>query len=418
MSYSIIQQPEENTLQYSNGEIISVVEQSDYDPDSPEWKDFKFWADVYVNGEKKVRLKSFPEPLTDKGVFNLKNIASAFTKWEYVFSSSDIFQQSPNSACELQLYYGEERNNNGSWTSESQATGNTFISLNAAPWKDDAALSQYVIDNYEKLFLNKAKELKTSAVFGDQYLFFYNKAGEYTPAAKIEICTFTNSVPGDWSSLKGIYRVDNSYSDASGVQCVNVGVNAMQKINDESLYTKVYGDDSFFDSGVKRWNVCMIYSGAEKATDYVEIVLDTSCYRYPEPIIVYWLNNLGAFDQYIFNSKNIISTTKKAQSFTKQAGKLVGSSYVNNSYDQTKVNYFTELQDTIEITANWLSDDDVKLLKSLVMSPIVFFKGTDNVMYSASIDANDYKLSYRKFQKKYDLTLKLIPSTSYNSQLQ
>lgn len=127
---------------------------------------------------------------------------------------------------------------------------------------------------------------------------------------------------------------------------------------------------------------------------------------------------MGGFDSYVFNSKNITSTNKTTQSFKRQSGKLVGNEYVTNSFDQTNIKYFTQLQDTIELTATWLSNNDTKLLHSLFASSVVFYKGTDGIMYAGSIDDTDYRLIYRKHQKKYDLTLKLKPSATYVTQLQ
>ncbi|MGN6439074.1 MAG: hypothetical protein ACTHMM_21200 [Agriterribacter sp.] len=412
MAYSILQQPTANSLQYSNGDIVAVVQQSDYDPVF--YKDYKFWAKLKVNGIESVTLKSFPEPGTDKGIINLNGIASAFTKYDYIFNNSSIFAGCPGSSCELQLMLGEEYNYNGTWFSQEQTSGNTFISLNAAPVKNEV-LSDYVLGALSNKFLNKATEIKTSSVFGDQYLFYYTPVAV---AKKLEIVTFSTPTVGDYSGLRGIYRIDNPFSDNSGVQRAAIGLDALQAINDEGEYSVIFGESDLLNPSVKCWMVCITSDSGEKVSEVVTVYLDESCHNYPDPLQLFWLNNLGGFDSYIFNSKNFTTTDKTVQSFKKQSGKLVGNNYVANTYDQTNINYFTQLQDSIEISANWVTDNEVHLLHSLFKSSVVFYRGTDNVMYAGTIETTSYPIKRRRFQKRNDITLKLKPSKTYNTQLQ
>ncbi|HEY4876897.1 MAG TPA: hypothetical protein VIH86_15060, partial [Puia sp.] len=88
---------------------------------SPNTTDYKFIADVYVNGELKTTLKSFPDPVYSYGVFNLKNIASNFVSFDFLFVEDDtIFHNCPNSSAEIYLEFGEEY-------SVGTSTGSTFV---------------------------------------------------------------------------------------------------------------------------------------------------------------------------------------------------------------------------------------------------------------------------------------------------
>src|SRR5271156_2446953 len=110
MSYSIIQQP----LITSLGSLVSAGNDSVYTVSgdtyiAPNVTDYKFIADVYVNGVLQTTLKAFPDPNYGFGVFNLKNIIPNFVSIDFLYVEDDqTFHNCPNSSADVYIEFGEE----------------------------------------------------------------------------------------------------------------------------------------------------------------------------------------------------------------------------------------------------------------------------------------------------------------------
>src|SRR5258706_14581057 len=109
MPIGISQQP--FIIGSSNNDNYYVVSSSQYVASSSAYLDYKYTADVKdASGSVLCTLKSFPDPVYKYGVFNLKNIASAFTSYDFFpdFNAASLFYTASNSYKKLQLFFGEE----------------------------------------------------------------------------------------------------------------------------------------------------------------------------------------------------------------------------------------------------------------------------------------------------------------------
>jgi hypothetical protein len=128
---------------------------------------------------------------------------------------------------------------------------------------------------------------------------------------------------------------------------------------------------------------------------------------------IYWLNEVGGFNSWLFNKKNETTQNKQTQSFKRIPGKLQpNGSYTLNTYDGQNEPYFTVLQDTIEMTTDFLTDDEALYLKGLVSSPVVYMEDQNGLTTRIIIDQNSYRINKKVNQKIY--TFKMNISQSYN----
>lgn len=411
MAYSILQQPASGSLNASNNIIIANVVQQDGLDNT--YKDYKFIADLKVNTVVSVRLKSFPEPGTDKGVFTLDNIANAFTSHDFEeLTDTGVFAECLKSSCAMQLVFGEEYVLNGDWTQALElATGNSFIVLNAAPKSTDPAMSNFLPANTTKKFLTLVKKIVTrSGVFGNAYLYFYSPGGNI--CNKVKITTYNAA-----GAVLGVYTANNAFTANAGVQRVNVGNTALQTLqSNPANYTVVSGAANIYTTNVASLKVTLINNSNTEVIETITVINDDSCNQFENNMQLFWLNRFGGFDNFLFLKQNILSEKKTTQSFNKQRGKLSGNSYVQHSYDRGKVDYFTDIKQTYTLNQDYLSKEDVLLLAGLVNSPIVFYRDEAGNLYSAAIEESEYKLT--KTEKNYKLSLKMSPSFTYNAQLQ
>ena len=421
MSFSIVNEPAPGTLHANNDSIFSVVQQTDYDPNN--YRDYKAVARVLVNGSEVTRLKSFPVPGTQKMVFDLKNISSSFTKPHFfpqygLLTTGSIFQRCEASTAEIQLVYGEEYNYNGSWTQYSdQASGNTFVITHASMWRGEE------MKNYNPgevfypgvaSFLTKAKKMKTYPEFPLQFLYYYSVGNS---AYHVGIKTYDRA-----NNLLCNAFVPNTYSDDDGMQRVQVGLSALQDLQQVHAYNVISGLGDIYQDGVTdHWEVQLLRESFEPSTLPITIYLDTNCISFANPLQVFWINNLGGFDSFLFNQQNIFSSKKETQSYQKVLGKLIDNEYVVNTYDQSTVSYLNQLTDSIELKKDFLTEEEVLILKGLFASPVIYFRGRDGIFYSATkVDSDDYKLLQKRNgqQKNFSITFNLIPSIGYQTQLQ
>lgn len=397
MSYTVTQQPTANSLQPGNNTIINVTQNTDYDP--AVMFDYKFVSELFINGESRVTLKSFPED-TDKGVFNLENITNAFVGYDFILPDN-IFTECLNSWASLRLIYGDEYYDNGYTKNYPAASGNTFYAINSTV---EGSHTNYIPGDAYKLFLTNATEVKTYTDFGNQYLYFWNNGCN----ARIK----TYNLNGQQI---GIYNITNPNKAEIGVQRINAGYNTLQYLQaNPGSYTAISGNTNILNSGVKKWSVNLIDDSSTPYSKEIYILLEESCSRYKDPILVYWLNELGGFDSFLFNKLNSRSFSKEVKTFTKQRGHFEGGVYKTNPYDQTILNYYTSTQETITLNADFLTREEILLLKELFKSSVVYYQDSTGLK-AGIINTTSYTITKR--EKQYKLTLDLIPSVKNNSQL-
>lgn len=136
MSVAIIQQPAQRVLAAGNDQVYTV---SGSTLGAPNVFDYKFIADLYVNGTLEATLKSFPDPNYGFGVFNMRNIASQFLGYDIpVFndplppSGQTLIYPCPNTAKQMWLEIGEEYTSGNTWVQTRNIVGSKkAIYLNA-----------------------------------------------------------------------------------------------------------------------------------------------------------------------------------------------------------------------------------------------------------------------------------------------
>jgi hypothetical protein len=414
MSITITQQP--SGLQSANNDSYFVVSGTTYG--LPNTAAYKFVANVFQNGSASpvCTLKSFPDVVYGFGVFNLKDIAAQLVSYDFFEGANATgFNKGSNSSTDLQLVFGEEYTSGATFVQTPiLCSGSTLAYLNSSlPFVEAATVNlqtTYTIGNTSGStgkFLSTSQPEMNAFTDSVYWLYFFNNGNS--------LCNYLLIKTYDaFGNLIGSYGIPNPYTASQGVQyfCVT-------PYNTYSSVT-VYSGPAMWSAGTEAsYTVAIGSTSTNLVSEVKTFVIMTDCGRYaPTAYGVYWLNELGGWSSWDFTKKNETTQTKQSATYKKTYGQLnANGTYTVNTYSPSQVQYYTQLQDSIVMSTDFLKDTDVLFLQGLFSSPAVFIQGKgvdsfDNAqqLIAATIKPNSYKINKIVNQKAYTLSLTIEPS--------
>jgi hypothetical protein len=149
-------------------------------------------------------------------------------------------------------------------------------------------------------------------------------------------------------------------------------------------------------------------AGAISVAEYL-MNIDTDCTNY-EIFRLHWLNKLGGWDAYNFMKSSIETSSINR----KQYKKILPLGY--STTDRLKINYQTTMEDNINVTSDWVSDEEFVWLQGLVESPIVYLESGSSFV-SVNITDTAYEIKkYINGRKLNTLNINIQPSYNRYSQ--
>ena len=418
MSITILQQPS-LALNSSNNDSIFVITGSSGYTSSVE--DFKYIADVYVAGTRVTTLKTFPDPSYGYGVFNLRNIVPNFVSYDVIYNISQdtgsVFHSASNSSTSVSVYFGREFvYNNGFSQSRGEVSSSNFNYINSSLSFIDQStlsLSNYLVTSASSStvnFLTKANFTIPTYANLRNYLYYYLSSSVGTA---LNITTYDGN-----NNQLGQYYVSNTITGSyNGVQIVATGYSQLSLLISGSAtnnYHVITGNSVMFNSSVSSYVVQLTGTGGITFTKPVSYKVNQDCSRFgPYAYAVYWLNTLGGFDSWLFNKTNTVNSTKTQSQYKKIVGQLnANGTYGINTYSSAIIPFYTEVNSSIQLSTDFLTDQQVKYLKGLYDSPVIYLQDPNGNLISATIDdSTPYSLNQKNVNTKaYALTLTFIPS--------
>lgn len=418
MSITITQQP--STLALANNDNIYVISGSTYNPLSG-FTDYKYIADVYANGDLRATLKAFPDPIYGFGSFNMRNIAPSLvdptfhhTLAQDIAAPMDVASADYNN---VRLQFGEEYINPRLPLS-SQFVQNLDLAISTlVPYIDGAIpfhlQPSFIPSNYVmsggttsgKLFLTNGPGSFTPAPTNlRRWLYYYTLAGQIVTA---NITTF--NVTG---AQLGQYTINNPNLGTSQTQLIAVGHPQLAALP-TSGYTVVSGASTMMNQDVTSYtiNVGNTFAAINSETIEFQVKCDFSRYA-PYAYQVHWLNTLGGFDSWLFNRKNEASFKKTQTIIKKNYGhQNADGTFSINSWDRNRQAQYTQLQESVQMSTDFLTDSQLDYLKGLFGSPYIFVEGPDGILRSATVQNDSFIVKRRVNYKNYSLSLTLDMSS-------
>ncbi len=361
--------------------VFTVTDSHTSDPVT--YPNYKFIADVYVNGVQIARLKKAPNPITLVGIFDVSPVVRNYL--QAVFAPTLALQSFQLGQSEfyidLQVKFGEEYG---------------FISF----YNLATSTSQKVYNNYNRQLFGtatsldgKADNVITNMPFGQVFLNQDYSFISYFP-------TSTSSVTIDITPDNGsLFSTSITPSTAYFGQILNVTpniINALSpnKINGgTSYYTVNIGGETY------RYNII-----CEARYDVFEL---------------HWLNQYGGYDSKLFTKVSRKQVAIQRASFNTLPYTVDGSGnvayYSGHTYNETVHNYANQFTEKLVLNSDFLTDSEYEWLYDLLVSPQVYIY-MNGYFKSVVITDNNYEVKKRINDQLTNLTITIDLSKQLNSQ--
>jgi len=366
---------------------------------------FKYVCDVYVGGTLVARLKSFPQPTSSKGIFNVAPIvrnywASYFkpnitTPTAFSYTGSDIY-------VDYELKFGEQYDST-TYTNLTTTTKRAYnyvqdylytptSPMYLTPLEYQTQYQGEFISNrdYANIYFNKER-LQTGYLF----LSFLSDAENTTKSHSIDVSVYNGT------STNGYTGASLSFKDF-----------ALLDISPRALNT--YLGSTVISSTTVYYDVYIKIAGNIRSNARVYL----NCTQ-NDVVTLHYLNALGGYDTFDFTAVNRQTRNIEKSSFERIEWEY-GSNTMNreNSYGVMyggSNQFATRQKLTYRLISDWLSYIDYLAIKELIASPEVYLE-RNNKFIPIQIGTNTWAEKKRYADKNYNLELDITIGNDINSQ--
>lgn len=326
---------------------------------------YKYVADVYIGGNFITRLKAFPDPVQNAGVFDLGPIVRSYLASNFNPSTSTTGNQY-QPFVSAQVKFGEEYG----------GTLYTNVTIDS---------TRYFYDTY--------------------------KAGPYLSSAVATPDAFATSRPTIVEvDENSIYALVPYMASASGT--LNYSINGAT------------GSVSIANpSGIVHFNLSKANTGADTQAILTIgssiAVVQYKCNQKNAAQTVAFLNKYGGYDTFDFRAASLQSIDIFRKQYTKEAYVLGASgavSYANGQvYTGGRSTFASRQSQKMKLRSDWLNDATYQWLGELVSSPEVYWL-KDGYWVPVTITQNNYEYRKQVNQRLTQLDIDIEISGDYNSQ--
>ena len=327
--------------------------------------DFRFIADVYINGVFAIRLKTLPDD-NGYGTFRIERILQDSLEGSLELNLFGF----TNSSKPILDYYIEVRER---YNTSNDCTGLTTLSAvlytsptnyawnGAFQYKESLNYTQntYKLINAASKFLTHLPN--NTLISLDSRFAISMIQYQSVPVVLMELNTYDSS-----NTLIATNTLTSTYQTIStiGDNYLSVGVGP-DNINNTNFDGSPIPAQPLIDSSVKYYTIQMKDGSGNLLSELKRFDIDLRCEKYPQ-YRIWWLNRLGAYDSYTFGLKpskimNVTRSTIREFLQTVYAEGQRGESVttVNAEYLMT-------------FNTNWLTESEGLWLEELFTSPDVY----------------------------------------------
>jgi hypothetical protein len=343
----------------AHGDLIYTV----YDPhaaDSATYPNYKYIADVYIEGERIARIRKLQDPITGIGIFNIGELVRSYITTQF----------NPSPDVLLSQILGE---------------GEFYVSVLVVFGEEYGYVSyvDIISDSIRKFYNYYNTRTTTTAISG--------KVGELAT---------NNPLIGYALLLTSHYLITYMASVGAGTKTVTV--------------TPVGGGEAFSTSfpwvggGMHVLNISpvvlnAIHPGAiTSATKYYTVELESQTYRINlicEPLYetyaVHFMNQYGVFETKLFSkvSRKKYKIEKKdfgKLNYTVDSSGIVSYKNSNNVYNESRSVYSVLMEEKLTLNSDFITNEEYLWLAELIFSPMVYLQDGSN-FYPVVISETDYE---------------------------
>jgi hypothetical protein len=285
------------------------------------------------------------------------------------------------------LRFGEEYGSTVTQYLNITAKTSLWVVPMAFSWKDwqTPSISSYMMTSSSSSWLTASPNSVTSktkiGTSENAWLYLLNNQSSTTNVYQMRITTFDASF-----NQIAEYLISNDYSANSVTAYKYLKFpTGTYNLNNISAGKFISGAQPIISASVYSYRITVLNNGgsARSAHYYYEIDYN-ACTNY-DSYRVHFLNKLGGFDSHTFNLASTLNTNIERKNFKKITGSLSGVTWGYNKYDRTITPYEIKYNDTVTLTSNWISSDQMTWLKELFTSPQIYIDTDNTTLIHATV---------------------------------
>ncbi len=348
---------------------------------------FKYIFDVIIGGTLVARIKSYPQPNTNKGIFNAASIVRNY--WSSYFqpaTSQTAFNHvgSGNMITYI-IQYGEEYGGT-TYTNLGEDEKTAFNYYPNITEGKGAFDGTWYDTNYTEAVLSKRDLTQLQTNQSGNRLF-------------VTIQNATQGVVYDWkltvTRSNGNNATAGTFVDVSGIGVIDVSPPAINN----------YLGGEFISSATESYRVDL---DEDIGGTIASVNVSKICQPRHTHIPLHFLNSLGGYDTMIFTLVNRESRNIERKSFEQSEWQYRSSDMYRwnqyNVFNGGAVQFNTQHTITYKLTSDWLSLTDYTWLIDLIASPEVYMEN-NGTFIPIKITTSQWTQKKQYVDKVYNLEL-------------
>ena len=244
---------------------------------------------------------------------------------------------------------------------------------------------------------------------------FTNTDSGFNPVFRAVIKTYDYQ-----GNLQQTAYVENTFTDYAGTDADRFlsFVCGPNDINDIALTS---GTQPLLTDGIYKYTVQIEDDDGPNPSSILQtFIMDRSCSRYNQPVVLYFLNPLGRFDSFSFSLANQRAYDWTKSSFRKYAGQITGNAFAFNANGEQQVNFDTQEQERWRLVSEYITEDMALWLRDLVGSPKVYMTHPDypSVFAEVIIDTNSLTVQQTAIERVFNAEMNIkLSSLNFRQRL-
>jgi hypothetical protein len=393
---------------------------------------FMFVCDVYRGGTLITKLKAFPNPSTNYGYFNIREILRFFIDINTSISDGEGFE-CPDMWTSYTVEFSEQYS--GASATTYDFTGTVYCGAIETLNFPSYQYERYVCStsaplNPIKLLTNRQQSTKAVALES----FAYLQSGYlYIP------CVRSSAPNVDWVHIT-YYAADNSVirdyfyktrnwayhdgGDPNENSVIAVPFMPLEIFEIDGDYTSDGEDGEFYfnlvvdgEGAYYSIRLSIDDTGANYLSDEYFVFIDRPCTRY-EFTEIHFQNQLGGVDSYVFTKpKREVQNITRVEA-SRPLLRETSNAYTYNVSDYSKYNASVDYQKTFNVSSDWLTDSEFEWLSEMVRSPRVWLRSTyveqgTGIVFPVLVPIIITDTSYNVWKRDFDLLKTLSVNFKY-----
>ena len=364
---------------------------------------YKYVADVYVDGNLIARLKVYPDG-DNYGIFEVSNIVRDYVKDYFDTEEGYIFNatQTDDIKVEYEMKFGEEY---GGTLYTNQVSG-SYVGYNYYRNPFYPSTKDNITD-FDFNWLTERDISKIECEFDVPLFvsFFGNQAQPFT-VDDIVLTTYDQN----WASVD---TVNITYVTGSDLSIYNICGYA---IDESILTTSTYG-----------YGIKITYSNGGSNYETPEIRVKVACTNTRTTMPLHFMNRLGGYDSLHFTLVNKQAINVVSKEFKRSDWVSTGNGTMSNSspfdgskYNAGRIKYSTEQTTSYILRSDWMNEKDYTWAKQLIASNDVYVSIKEDNSYEwqtypVIIKTTNWQEKKRASDKMFNLEIEMeLSNTTYS----